>query len=381
MIEMSQDSGRLVGLLSGQAAATESLSESAWLRIVALAQKQRVAPLLHARLKECGVVPPAAAADRLRLMYLANFARNTRLFHELAEILGALRAAHIPVVLLKGVWLAEALYGDTARRQLGDIDLWIRRDRLDDARHVLLSLGYVCRSNSRRPQALQDALTGETQMFKPDTPMVELHWNIFAGEWLRHTSRIDEQVVWQRTAPLDNGPAKRLSAEDAVIHLCVHLAVNHQMSAAGLRTLVDLNLARRKWSIDWRTVGQRAHDWRVSCATWLVLQLLKEVFGDPDHQLPLAELAPSRLRQFVLRRFVTAGLIVEGPELTGGAKRRLFLLSLVDRPRDAAVLLWRAVFPDREWLVLRYQLQDAPLWRIWLQRLRHPWHLSLKRDA
>jgi hypothetical protein len=67
--------------------------------------------------------------------------------------------------------------------------------------------------------------------------------------------------------------------------------------------------------------------------------------------------------------------------LTGGAKRRLFLLSLVDRPRDAAVLLWRAVFPDREWLVLRYQLQDAPLWRIWLQRLRHPWHLSVKRDA
>ncbi len=172
---------------------------------------------------------------------------------------------------------------------------------------------------------------------------------------------------------------RQLSPEDAIIHICIHLAVNHQMSDAALRTLVDLDYARQRLNIDWGTVAERARAWRVSTATWLVLQMLTELFGDPEKQLPLADLAPVSLRRLLLRRFVPLGLVVEGLRISSGPKRFLFLLALVDDPVDAIRLLWQAFFPDRIWLTLRYGLQDAPAWRIYLQRLWHPLRIALQR--
>jgi hypothetical protein len=52
----------------------------------------------------------------------------------------------------------------------------------------------------------------------------------------------------------------------------------------------------------------------------------------------------------------------------------------VDRPIDALTLLWRGLFPDSTWLRLRYGLQSAPRWRVWLQCLWHPFGVALRRD-
>jgi len=377
---MNQDAERLIALLSGRGIDVQKLGDLDWERIIGLAQKTGVASVLFASLKAKDVTPPPPAAERIRKIYLTSAARNTRIFHEVGKILRALQAADIPVIPLKGIWLAESVYGNIALRSMGDVDLWVSRSRLDAARQVMHSLGYSSRSKTNRPQALQDALVGETQMFKTNAPMVELHWNVFPGEWLRHTARIDEQVIWQRTLPPNRENMPRLSAEDAIIHICVHLAVNHQMSDAALRTLVDLDYARQKLQIDWSVVVRRARAWRVSSATWLVLQTLADLFGDPEKQLPLSDLAPASLRRLILRRFVPLRLIAEGLRISIGLKRFIFLLALVDDPVDAIRLLRQAFFPDRIWLTLRYGLQDAPAWRIYLQRLWHPLRVALQRE-
>jgi hypothetical protein len=376
---MNQDAERLIALLSGREINVQKLGDLDWERIIGLAQKTGVAPVLFAALKAKDVTPPPAPAERIRKIYLASAARNTRIFHEVGKILRALQAANIPVIPLKGIWLAEAAYRNIALRGMGDVDLWVPRSQLDAARQVMVSLGYSSRSRADRPQALQDALAGETQMFKTGAPMVELHWNVFPGEWLRHTARIDEQVIWQRTLPHQSENVRQLSPEDAIIHICIHLAVNHQMSMPGLRTLLDLDCARQRLNIDWGTVAERARAWRVSTATWLVLQMLTELFGDPERKLPLPDLKPSPLRRGILRSFVSARNLVEGIKISSGPKRFVFLLALVDRPADALYLIWRALMPDRTWLTLRYGLQDAPAWRIWLQRLWHPLRIALQR--
>jgi hypothetical protein len=376
---MNQDAERLIALLSGREINVQKLGDLDWERIIGLAQKTGVAPVLFAALKAKDVTPPPAPAERIRKIYLASAARNTRIFHEVGKILRALQAANIPVIPLKGVWLAEAAYRNIALRGMGDVDLWVPRSQLDAARQVMVSLGYSSRSKADRPQALQDALAGETQMFKTGAPMVELHWNVFPGEWLRHTARIDEQVIWQRTLPHQSENVRQLSPEDAIIHICIHLAVNHQMSMPGLRTLLDLDCARQRLNIDWGTVAERARAWRVSTATWLVLQMLTELFGDPERKLPLPDLKPSPLRRGILRSFVSTRNLVEGIKISSGPKRFVFLLALVDRPADALYLIWRALMPDRTWLTLRYGLQDAPAWRIWLQRLWHPLRIALQR--
>lgn len=375
------DASLLVALLAGRPPAPEEPGSAEWDAAVALAVEHRIAPWLGARLKSLRVAVPEATAAWLDEIYLSSAAHNMQLFHELDRILAALRAANIPVVVLKGACLATALYDDVALRPMGDIDLWVQRPQLDAARTVVQSLGYSARARADRPLALQDALTGETQMFREGAPIVELHWNIFSGEWLRHTGRIDEQAIWRRAVAFGGRAARQLSPEDAIIHLCVHLAVNHQMSGRSLRTLVDLDCARRAWSVDWRTVAERAGAWRVSCATWIVLDALAELFGDSGSRLAVRDLAPSAPRRFVLRRFASLRMLVNGLELRGGPKRFLFLLSLVDRPADAVVLAWRALFPDRLWLTLRYGLPDAASWRLWRLRARHLLNVARRREV
>jgi hypothetical protein len=356
------------------------LTESEWERLIEYARKSSVAQVLFTYLKSQTISPPPVAAEAIRKIHWASVTRNTKLFHELGKILRAFQLAGITAVPLKGAWLAEAAYRNIALRLMVDVDLWVQRKQLDAARQVMYALGYSSRSRAARPQALQDALAGETEMFKTNGPMVELHWNVFRGEWLRHTARIDEQVIWQRTRPHKGENVRQLSPEDAIIHICVHLAVNHQMSGPVLRTLVDLDYVRQRLKIDWGTVVRRAHAWRVSCATWLVLQTLADMFGDPEKQLPLSGLAPASLRRLILRRFIPLRVIVEGLRIRSGPKRFIFLLALVDYPIDAIALLWQAFFPDRIWLTLRYGLQDAPAWRIWVQRLWHPLRIALQRN-
>ena len=352
-----------------------------WTAIVASAVQQGVAPVLFARLKEQGVTPSPEAARQLREAYIASAALNMRLLHERDRILAAMGAAQVSVIPIKGASIAETVYADAALRPMGDIDLWVRRPSLEQARQVMEALGYAARSKASRPLALQDALAGETQMFKTGATPVELHWNIFPGEWLRHTARIDEREIWDRSSPRNGDAIPQLSPEDTVIHLCVHLSVNHQMSGIGLRTLVDLDGVRRKWTVDWSIVAARARAWRVSCATWLVLNALAELFGDPQQRLPLRDLAPSALRQSLLNRLASVRAVERGMTLSEEPTRFLFLLALVDKPADGVRLAWRGLFPDRQWLTLRYDSANASAWRTWQLRFRHIVNLATRRDA
>ena len=112
-----------------------------------------------------------------------------------------------------------------------------------------------------------------------------------------------------------------------------------------------------------------------------MLHALAELFGDPEGKLPLRELAPSASRQSLLRRFASPRMVAEGLELSGGPRRFLFLLLLADRPADAALLAWRALFPDRLWLTLRYGAPDTLSWRLGLLRLRHLFRIAGTREV
>lgn len=370
----------MVALLSWRATVPEVANPVDWEAVIRLAVRLDVAPVLYARLRQRGTRAPQAAADELRASYVASAARNMRLLHERDRVMAALSAAGTLVVPIKGASLAEELYGDAALRPMADVDLWVRREDTEAARSAVGSLGYAVLSKTDRPLALQDALLGETQMVGRAGTLVELHWNIFPGEWLRHTARVDQDEIWTRTRHAACSATGGLSPEDTVVHLCVHLAVNHQMSGIGLRTLVDLDHARRKWSINWAVVAQRARQWRMACATWLVLDALAELFGDPRHELPLPELAPRPCRRRILHRFASPVRVARGLELSGGPRRFLFLLLLVDRPVDAARLAWRALWPDPAWLTLRYESPRARWWRVWLLHLRHLATLVRTRD-
>ncbi len=117
---------------------------------------------------------------------------------------------------------------------------------------------------------------------------------------------------------------------------------------------MDIALLARHCSIDWDIVVQRARDWRVATALWLVLSLTVDLAGLGEAAEAAWQLQPAGLRRRLIGCFANTELLVMMRELSKSKWRYVFLLLLVDRGRDAVKLVFRALWPEHEWLIARY---------------------------
>ncbi|MFO7683536.1 MAG: nucleotidyltransferase family protein [Chloroflexota bacterium] len=288
----------------------------------------------------------------------------------LQAILAAFGEAKIPLALLKGAALSRTVYEEPAWRTMSDIDIWVQDEAMRAAAAVMTELGYGARVKGERPFALQQLSRGEIQFVQPNVPagLAELHWSAFSGWWLTRTAAVDEAGLWARREALPGWPDMgQLAAEDMVIHLAVHTAVNHQFGLSALRSLVDVALTARKRGVDWAVVAERAKEWRVGTAVYTVLSLLDHLIGVEGLDAALKILRPASWRSRAIGRFVTPERVLAGHDLRSGRQRFLLLLLLVDRKRDMVKLVWRTLWPEGEWLAARYGEEVGHwghLWRV-----------------
>jgi hypothetical protein len=277
---------------------------------------------------------------------------------ELHSVLQALQTQDIWPVVFKGASLSWTAYPDPACRPMGDLDLWIQASELPSAQAVLRDLGYRQFSNPIRPPELMARYGGEIHMIGVgnDKGLIELHLSVFLGEWLRHAAAIDKAAVRARVVQSSwhNGRIDVLSPEDALIQLVIHLAINHQLSFFPLRGLLDIALVARHQPVDWNVIVQRARTWHVATAVWLVLSLAVDLAGLDEAAEAVRHLQPSAMRRRLLGHFANAESLVMMRDLSTSKWRYAFLLLLVDRVRDAAKLIFRALWPERDWLIARY---------------------------
>ena len=319
-----------------------------------------LAPYAFYRLREAGVLGQLGA-DTIAVLRAAYYkaVADTELHNrELATVLAALAHADVTPILFKGAVLAHTVYGAPFCRPMGDLDLWLTDEEMPRAQAALETVGYVQHIKAARPLAMQAQRSGEIQLVGrlPGSGLIELHWGVFAGEWLSRTASVDQAGIRDRAVPVAilGQPALTMAAEDAVIQSAVHLAINHQMAYPGLRALLDIRLLAGCGSFDWAVAGDRAHAWRVGHATWLVLFLADQVFGLPGARPVLDLLQPSAIRQWSLARFTGVESLLARRDLTGTPLRLLYQLLMVDHPSDAARLVARACWPEHTWLVARY---------------------------
>jgi hypothetical protein len=344
-----------------------------------------LAPLVHER----GRAAFADLVPLLRASALATVAGNALHFACLSRVLGAFRDARIPAVLLKGAALARGAYGGTALRPMADVDLWLAEEDLPRAIAILQEMGFRTCARDDRPPALQSLSLGEVQLCSPSWRggLIELHWSPFPGWWLRRTAAVDHDEIWERAEPVSlDGPetaaapaslgesravlVRQLAAEDTVIQVAVHLAVNSQFGMAPVRGLMDVALAARARWVDWTAVAERAQRWRVGTLVWAVLDLAERLIGLPGAGKALARLRPSRVRRVLLGRLVSPTSLLAARSLKGSRARYLLLLLLVDRPRDGARLVFRSLWPEREWLAARYGGRGSRRRHLWAAVLR-----------
>jgi len=340
-------------------ATISALPSAAWAWLAVEASAHGLGPLLYTTLQAQGLLStcPETIQAQLRAQYKHATLVAMQREGELRRVFAALAQAHIHPVVFKGAYLAHTIYPSPGCRPMGDSDLWVTHNEMPGAVAALEALGYHLHEKADRPHALICDTDGEVQMLpgRPGQNLIELHWGVFPGEWLARTANVDRTGVRSRvrTVTIATHPVLALAPEDALIQLAVHMGINHQMSLHPLRSLVDIALLAQQ-GMDWAVVVERARAWRVSAVVGTVLALASDLFALPELASPAAALAPPVWQRRLLRRFVTPETILARPDLSSQKSRFLYLLSVIDRPVDAANLLLRAVWPEPRWLAARY---------------------------
>jgi hypothetical protein len=195
--------------------------------------------------------------EQLQRLSKINSFRNMLLTEELVRVLGVLSEAGIPAIPLKGVALAQALYGDPSLRTCVDIDILVPRSMVGRAFDLLRAVGYKGEfgpgffANLLLHHDIEYALTRNDRGFEY---MIELHWGVLWG------GKAEESVtdqLWADAQPATvfGSPAYALSPEWHILFLAAH-AARHQWQ--GLKWLVDLHELYSAHDIDWEKLTGKA---------------------------------------------------------------------------------------------------------------------------
>jgi len=277
---------------------------------------------------------------------------------DLAQISTALQARSIPLLVLKGAFLAEYVYPDAAMREMGDIDLLVPAEQLKEAAGVLEELGFA----AHHPYYHEDAVSALHHLpgfVNANGTYIELHWTFFSVE---EAARIKTDCIWERAQSFSMGGASLLGLcpEDLLLHVCGHASYQH-IFEMGLRSIYDVAVILNRYqdTLNWEQALRTTTDWRWRRGVYLMLRMAHELLGAP---LPEGFLSQHRPSGFDERLYETACVHLLSGEYSGGTvPKPLASWHVADLPGKIDIF-WHRVFLPKRVLAAQYQVpSDKPL--------------------
>lgn len=352
-----------------------------WNRIIKLSEHLGVQPLLYKHLSEkYSSQVPDDIMKQLRENFHRQGIRSLRHYALIQQIADAMNQADIPVVLLKGAFLAKWIYRDIALRPMNDIDILCRREDSRKIHERMNKLGYYQQKIAAQSPLHEKLITSRlmADRFPPfindKGNKVDIHFDIFQESGI--SSRQPTASVWNRIIPcfLNGSPVYSLSPEDLLLHLSLHLH-KHLSPYFGVTMLYwfcDIHEVIRYYNekINWEQFLENAEKLESGSKIASVLHLLKENWRTPVPDYVLQQIGRES-RNFSLLRILRKEedyhyhyreIFKTVSEITGWKERLSFLL--------------RFVFPTKEYLISRYQPKNLSF--VYFLYILHPFRLFIR---
>jgi hypothetical protein len=334
--------------------ASQLLSGRASDALVEEAVRHGLAPLLYRHVLDAPVegerLPEAQAT--VRDAYLCNTLRNTAVWHDLGEVLQAFWKAGVSVIPLKGVHLAQLIYGDPGLRPIADLDLLVQEADLPRAEELLRTLEYTpVEGNSAVDYAHHHHLP---PFYKSGAIPIELHRTIEAAA---NPFAIDTAGLWERAQPakIAGVEVRVLSPEDLLLHLCVHAAYNHRFEVPLLSLMDIAEVARHHRSeLDWRRLVSVAEQSGAGRFVYCLLSVVRQLLGAEIPQATLAAIRHTPDDDAMIHT-VREYLLLPPEDLPVAYARFGENKGFAARFR----LLLRSLFPTRETMVRIYAVPEG----------------------
>lgn len=312
---------------------------------------------------------PVEVKNYLDGMYIQTLFRNLKIKQELEEILLSMNEAGINCIILKGIRLAERLYGDLGLRRSGDIDLYVEPGGLSNALEVLNKHGYQIDRDG--PQTEKGNVRHHVNLTKNTANgifLVELHFRLIPNT----NYELNTEILWQRSISIAFGKTTvyDFAPADLLLYLCLHAAL-HRFQ--GLREILDIakTLEVEGEKINWTDFINTTREFRVVHRVYLSLHYAVSLFGASVPKHVMEELRPSKVILSNITQECSKGELPQGiSEFT-----RVLLKNDIFTIRDIVRLL----FPSKKRMLLIYKL--GPTAVFWLYYPRRWWDIVKKLIA
>jgi len=334
---------------------------------VAAANSEGVAALIHWTLSHSGKLAslPEAAQQSLATAYAVTWFQNDRMFKELEALARLFAEVGIPTVVLKGACFALTVYPDIGLRPMGDLDLLVPGDRLDDAVRIARSRGFT-ESLPEESPGLNAVLSHHVRLQTTDPlPLIlELHDSLVADKAFTYAVPVD--WFWTQTEPVFIGGERvggeragalpsllMLTPEAQVLYAAAHAMLQHGGRGAPLRWFYDLHLLVTHYSgrMNWPLVISQAVTFEWISALGAALCHTQTNFGTPipEEVWTMVARVPDRHQALVARlQTKPATRFLE-------EKEKLATLNWPERLRVLVAL----IVPTPSYMKWRYQLTSS----------------------
>jgi hypothetical protein len=268
-----------------------------WAYLLHTALDHKVVNLVFQSLKaHAADLVPAEQMAQLQLQYNFNLWQSLRITSELIRVINLLEANHIEVLPLKGPVLALMLYENMFMREYKDIDILVRRGKVEAAQRLLMANGYRLNDSEDYPQLFSNfnepyhtSLLGKREGGDVE---LELHWSVTIS-FLPFT--LDNERIWDYATTVDmNGfQCRALRPEELLMLISMH-GVKHRWN--WMKWICDIAaFVERYPSLDWTSTLAKVEEFRSKRVLLLNLWLANQLFETPLPELVQKQLAADRL--------------------------------------------------------------------------------------
>jgi hypothetical protein len=334
-----------------------------WQLLFARAERHGVLPLLYRALEEFRDAVPRNEMGFLKQGYETNVRKAMLLSRELIRIVSHLSESGIQVLPYKGLALAEALYGDIALRQSGDIDLLVRPRDFARVRNALAQLDYLPQARFSVVQETAYLKSGYECVF--DGPagrnLLEVQWATLPGFYgvnFEMGSIFDRAV----TVAVAGQQMKTPSPADLFLVLSMH-AAKHVWGR--LIWLCDIDRLMSLPEVDWNWIASAAR--RLGIARMLRVTMLL-VSGLLSERIPFEAQRnfPEEAEALSIAEETQSHILGDVVANVESLPYFRLMLRLRERQIDRLRFLSRLVFTPgpSEWKAVRLPRPLFPLYRL-----------------
>jgi len=245
-----------------------------------------VGPLFHSKLSllSNANLIPQEIKDKLQQSYYITLSRGMKMYSVFQTAMNALKSAGVDVMVLKGAYLADALYKDIALRQFSDIDLLIKEEDGEKSVEALKNIGFEADENDAIIQKYTDGqysfIHYPHMVFQGIS--VELHVRLH-DENERYQLLPDKIRQHAETYTLQGVEVNVQDLNDLLIFICVHLHkhfVFGHLQFTSFNDIVNI-LEVNNTKLEWDTLTGRCKEYDCEGIVFRYLLLAHKYYHAP----------------------------------------------------------------------------------------------------